>query len=94
MEICKRFFPEIMLDNDINYLAHLEGIISSVDEYASLEVTKSPDSYNFRLVPSLPKYTNVLIQEIIGFHNMLSIRLDMSKSIKTTSIINFQIHTT
>lgn len=91
MEIYRRFFPQILLDNEANYLAQLEGIISSVDEYASLEITKAPEAYHFRLVPSLPMYTNMLLQEILKFHNMFSIRLDLSKSIKTSSTINFQI---
>ena len=91
MQIHKRFFPEILLDNEANYLAQLEGVISSVDEYASLEITKVPEAYRFRLAPSLPKYTNMLLQEVLKFHNMFDIRLDLSKSIKTSSTINFQI---
>jgi hypothetical protein len=91
MQIHKRFFPEIIQDNDENYIAMLQGIIESVDEYASLEITKAPESYKFRLAPSLPVYTNMLLQEILKFHNMFSIRLDLSKSIKTSSTINFQI---
>ena len=75
----------------MNYFAQIEGVISSVDEYASLEITKSPEAYMFRLAPSLPKYTNMLLQEILKFHNMFGIRLDLSKSIKRTSTINFQI---
>lgn len=92
MQIHKRFFPEIIQDNDANYLAQLEGIISSVDEYASLEITKAPEAYHFRLAPSLPKYTTMLLREILQFHNIFGIRLDLSKSIKTSSTINFQIH--
>jgi len=91
MEIYKRFFPEILLDNEANYLAQLEGIVSSVDEYASLEITKTSEAYHFRLIPSLPKYTNMLLQEVLKFHNLFSIRLDLGKSIKTSSTINFNI---
>jgi len=91
MQIHRRFFPEILLDNEANYLAQLEGIISSVDEYASLEITKAPEAYHFRLAPSLPKYTNLLLQEVLKYHNLFNIRLDLSKSIKTSSTINFQI---
>lgn len=92
MEIHKRFFPSVLQDNDECYLAHLEGILSSVDEYANLEVTKLPDSYHFRLAPSLPLYTGMLLQEILKFHTMFKIRLDISKSIKTSSTINFKIN--
>jgi hypothetical protein len=91
MQIHRRFFPEIMQDNDINYLAQLEGVVSSVDEFASLEITKVPEAYKFRLAPSLPKYTNMLLREILNFHNMFDIRVDLGKSIKTSSTINFSI---
>ncbi len=80
-----------MQDNESIYFASLKGIIESVDELASLEVTKTPKAYNFRLVPSLPKYTNMLIQELTKFHNLISVKLDFSKSIKTSATITFQI---
>jgi hypothetical protein len=91
MEISKRFFPEIMQDNETAYFAHLEGVLDSVDELASLEITKSPTAYKFRLAPSLPKYNELLLQEILKLHNIFQIRLNISKSIKTSGTINFDI---
>jgi hypothetical protein len=91
MEISKRFFPEIMQDNETAYFAHLEGVLDSVDELASLEITKSPTAYHFRLAPSLPKYNELLLQEILKLHNIFQIRLNLSKSIKTSGTINFDI---
>lgn len=91
MQIALRFFPEVMQDNDITYLSHLEGIISSVDEHSILEISKNPKSYHFRLVPSVPKYIPLLIEELLKFHNMLNIKMDMSKSIKTSGSVVFDI---
>lgn len=91
MTINKRFFPEVMPDNEIAYFAHLEGIISSVDELSSLEITKNPESYHFRLAPSLPKYNDMLLEEILKFHNMFQIKLNLSKSIKSSATIVFEI---
>jgi DNA-binding phage protein len=92
MLVNKKHFPKLMQDNDETFLAHLEGVISSVDELCSLEITKFSDSYRFRIAPSLPKYSNLLIEEILKFCNLFNIRLDMSKSIKTTSVITFEIN--
>jgi len=92
MEINRKHFPKIMQDNDEVFLAHFEGIVNSVDELCSLEITKLSSSYKFRIAPSLPKYNNMLIEEILKFCNMFQIRLDMSKSIKTTSVISFEIN--
>jgi hypothetical protein len=92
MEINRKHFPKVMQDNDEVFLAHLEGVISSVDELCSLEITKLADSYRFRIACSLPKYNNMVIEEILKFCNIFQIRLDMSKSIKTTSVITFEIN--
>jgi hypothetical protein len=91
MQINKKFFPEVMQDNEIAYFAHLEGVISSVDELSILEVTKNPSSYHFRLAASLPKYNNMLLEEILKLHNLFKIRLDLSKSIKSSATIVFEI---
>lgn len=91
MQLHTKFLPEVMKDNDVVYFLHLEGIIDSVDELAILEVTKVPKGYHFRLVPSAPKYTNAIVEELLRFHTMLNIRLDMSKSIKTSGTIVFDI---
>ena len=80
-----------MQDNDEVFLAHLEGVISSVDELCSLEIIKSINSYRFRIATSLPKYNNMLIEEILKFCNLFQIRLDMSKSITTSATIVFDI---
>ncbi len=92
MQINKKFFPPVMLDNEELYFAHLEGIIDSVDELSIMEIVKTPSSYHFRLVPSLPKYNDLLLEEILKFHNMFQIRLNLSKSIKSSATINFEIN--
>jgi hypothetical protein len=91
MQVNKKFFPPVMLDNEELYFAHLEGIIDSVDELSIMEIVKTPTSYHFRLAPSLPKYNPMLLEEILKFHNMFQIKLDLSKSIKASATINFQI---
>ena len=92
MHINKKFFPEVMQDNELAYFAHLEGILSAVDELATLEITKNPHSYHFRLAPSLPRYTEMLLEELLRFHNLLHIRLILSKSIKSSGSITFEIN--
>lgn len=92
MQVNKKFFPEVMQDNELAYFAHLEGIIDSVDELSTLEITKNPRSYHFRLAASLPKYNEMLLQEILKLHNLFQIKLDLSKSIKSSATITFEIN--
>lgn len=80
-----------MPDNELAYLAHLQGIIDSVDELSTLEITKNPNSYHFRLAPSLPMYNDMLLEELLKFHNMLQIQLNLSKSIKSSATLVFSI---
>lgn len=91
MEIVKKAFPKVIKDNDSVYFAHLKGVIESVDEYSSLQITANRYSYHFRLAPSHPMYNDILLQEILNFHNRFKIKLDLSKSIKTSGVINFKI---
>jgi hypothetical protein len=91
MQINKKFFPEVMQDNELAYFAHLTGIIDSVDELATLEITRNPNSYHFRLAPSIPRYNDMLLEELLKFHNLLQIHLDLSKSIKSSATIVFDI---
>ena len=92
MTVSKRFFPEVMPDNELAYFAHLEGVINSVDELSTLEITKNPHSYHFRLAASLPKYNELLLEEILKLHNIFQIKLNLSKSIKASATIVFEIN--
>jgi DNA-binding phage protein len=92
MKINKKFFPAVMQDNELAYFAHLQGVIDSVDELSTLEVVKNPNSLHFRLAPSLPKYNELLLEEILKLHNMLKIQLSLSKSIKSSAAITFEIN--
>lgn len=92
MLVNKKFFPKILSDNEMTYFAHLEGVLTSVDELCSLQITRTMDAYSFRLAPSLPKYNNMLLEEIFKLHNIFGIHLEVSKSIKTTGTIVFKIN--
>lgn len=91
MTVNTKFFPNVLLDNETAYFKNLIGIIESVDELSTLEITKNPNSYHFRLAPSLPKYNEMLLEELLKFHNMFQIRLSLSKSIKASATITFEI---
>jgi hypothetical protein len=91
MQIQTKFFPQVIPDNELAYLAHLKGLIESVDELSTLEITKNPSSLHFRLAPSLPMYNDMLLEELLKFHNMLQIQLNLSKSIKSSATIVFNI---
>jgi hypothetical protein len=91
MRIIKKYFPQVMGDNEEIYFNHFFGIVESVDELCSMEITKKPTAYHFRIATSSPKYNDVLLQEILKLNNRFKINLNMSKSIKTSATIVFDI---
>jgi hypothetical protein len=91
MQVNKKFFPEVMQDNEVAYFAHLEGLIDSIDELSAMEVVKGPHSYHFRIATSVPAYNQMLLEELLKFHNVFQIKINMSKSIKTSATIVFEI---
>ena len=92
MEICRKGFAGIITDNDEVYLQNLYGVIESVDELSSLEISKTPSSMHFRIAPSTPSYLEPILKEILKLNNMFGIRLDMGKSMKTSCVITYSIN--
>lgn len=92
MEVHRRDFPTLLLDNDEVFLDHLCGVIESVDELASVEITKSSNKFHFRIAPSIAKYMEPILYEVLKFSNMFSIHLDLSKSMKVSSTVTFEIN--
>ena len=91
MEIVRKGFPEIMLDNDQIFIDKLIGVIESVDELSSMEINKTIHSYSFRVAPSIPCYLEPILKEVLTFNNMFGIRLELGKSIKASGALNFNI---
>jgi len=91
LNLHRKGFTSVTLDNEEAYFSHLSGVIESVDEYAIVQITKSPNKINIRIAPSLPMYNDMLLEELLKFHNMLQIQLNLSKSIKSSATIVFNI---
>lgn len=84
-------FPPIIPDNDAQYMSFLEAMLNSVDESCTAEVTDRLSSVGVRIAPSLPDYTQHILKTIKEFHYMLRIRVEFSKSIRTSSTIDYLI---
>jgi len=91
MEVDRRGFPEIIADNDEIYFLHLIGRIESIDELSCMEIVKTSHNYHFRIAPSIPLYLEPILHEILKFNNMFGIHLKLSKSMKASSTITFDI---
>lgn len=91
MEVCRRDFPEMIQDNDEMYIRHLCAVIESVDELSCMNISITPHSYHFRIAPSIPKYIEPILGEILKLNNLYKIKLNLSKSMKASSTITFDV---
>lgn len=91
MTISKVGFPAILEDNELAYYSMLQAIIESIDVTANLRITRKPQGVSFILAPSMPGHTQLLLQEILAYHRSMGIKLNLSKSIRTTTTIQFEI---
>jgi len=92
MIVYRKHFPENLPDNEEVFLAHLQGVLEAIDELSHLQITKMSESYHFRIAPSIPMYTEPLLKEVLTFHNVFGIKLNLSKSIKTSGSLDFEIN--
>lgn len=87
----RKGFNSILEDNEEHYYQLLDATINSVDEYSNTLITKKPSSISVRISPSEPIYSQPLLKEILSLHNLLKIKLNLSKSMKNSSIIHFDL---
>ena len=74
------------------YFQMLQAVIESVDELSQLRINKKPQAVAFVLTPSAPRYAQHLLKEILSYHTAMGIQLTLSKSIRTTTTIQFEIN--
>ena len=91
MIIVKKDFPSVLKDNELAYFSLLEGVINSVDEASTMEIRKNPDNYKFRIAISTAEYLNSLVDILNDMHSLFGIKLNYSKSIKSSCSITFYL---
>lgn len=84
-------FPLILPDNEQQYFNIFEGVISSIDSNASVVINKGITEMCFRISPSEPKYSQIILRDVLNFNNLMGIKIEMSKSIRLTSSVSFNI---
>ena len=89
MVVNKINIPLLMKDNDAAYLNHVEYVIRSIDEDATLTVSQKLGSIGFQVIPSDEKLKPFLIRAIRKSHYKLDLKIDFSKSVNARNIISF-----
>lgn len=92
MRIYRVNFPAILSENEEAYFRHLEGIISSNDTEAMVEVTRRHDGIAVRIVPSSNRAQVLLLQSVKRMHTLLGLNVEFSKSMRASSNIYFKIN--
>lgn len=92
MQIVKEGFPSIISDNESTYLKHVEGIVSSLDEWGSVSATRKLDGIIVRITPSDYKSLLLILQEIKKLHTKFGLIVNFSKSMKSAHNICYNIN--
>jgi hypothetical protein len=92
MKILKVGFPTIINDNEDTYFKHLEGVVTSLDQYATISANKKPEGILIRITPSDYKSLLTLITEIKKLNTTFGIVVDFSKSMKSSNNICYTIN--
>jgi hypothetical protein len=91
MEVVEYNMPKILRDNEEKYIQMVIAILEAIDPQCTLQITRKISAYNFRIAPSAGDIIETMIKDIQTFNTMLNIRVDFSKSMKSSSCINFDI---
>lgn len=81
--------PKLMLDNDAAYINHIEYLINSIDEDATLTMVQKISSIGFHIIPSDEKLKPFIIKAIRKSHYKLGLKIDFSKSVNASNKISF-----
>ncbi len=81
--------PKLMPDNDAAYINHIEYIINSIDEDATLTMIQKINSIGFQVIPSDNRLKSFIIKAIRRSHYKLGLKIDFSKSVNASNKISF-----
>lgn len=81
----------VIPDNEENYFSMLTAVIESVDEFSTMVIQRNPRGYLFQINPSEALYISPIIQEVNRLNNIYGLKVDFSKSMKTSVSIDFFI---
>ena len=82
----------ILQDNEESYILLLSGAIESIDEFSTMVIVKNPSTFQFKINPSLAIKIPGIIKEINKVNNLFGIKVDFSKSMKSSATIDFTIN--
>jgi hypothetical protein len=91
MQLQRLHLPSIITDNEEAYLSLLQGVVEARDHLASITVTRTLTGYQFRIVPSLSRELETLLQDINSLHNLLQLKVEWGKSLKSGAVVSYKI---
>lgn len=78
-------------DNDAVFMANLIAAVESADFNAIMSVSKQPEDYKFKISVSDPELVSNVMDSLITAGKFFGVFFNFSKSIKSSSTINFSI---
>lgn len=91
MQITKHGFSQVGKDNDILYLEFIVAALKHSDPDAEITLHKVDDQIKVNISPSIEDFRQQIIENILGAHRLLNLKVIFSKSLKIQKSISYHV---
>jgi len=92
MKVYRKYIG-VIPDNEERYFSMLSAVIESVDELSIMVIQRNPKDYRFQITPSEATFVPIIIKEINRLNNLYGLRVNFSKSMKSSCSVDFVLQT-
>lgn len=93
MEVVVNDLGGILKDNDTEYIESVKSSLTHADPNCKLSIRKNnAGSLLFSITPAQDEFKQDIINNLLGLHRLLKIKIIFSKSLKISKIISFEVN--
>lgn len=89
MTIIKLGIPQVLPDNDVQYMAYISRVIARTDDHAEVTIVKGLRTYAYNIIPSDPGLKERLITELRIANEALQVPVEFSRTMNLSQAIHF-----
>ncbi len=89
MTIIRLGIPEVMPDNDVQYMTFIQRVIQRVDDAAEVTIVRGLRTYAYNIIPSDPGFKNALVNELRIANDALNVPVEFSRTMNLSQAIHY-----
>lgn len=83
--------PHNLSDNEGRYIALILAVIDYSNPESETSITYSRDKYHFNISPKNEDFRQDIINNLLGVHRNLKIKITFSSSLKISKLVQFTV---